>query len=52
MPGDGLLWQDGKSLWGTELTKAVLNSSVPMDRLAEGRGLASRHGVSSVDWGR
>lgn len=33
MPGDGLLWQDGKSLWGTELTKAVLNSSVPMDRL-------------------
>ncbi|KAK4569518.1 hypothetical protein LTR86_003281 [Recurvomyces mirabilis] len=33
MPGDGLGWQDGKSLWGAELTKAVLNSSVPMDRL-------------------
>jgi len=33
MPGDGLTWQDGKSLWGSELTKAVLNSSVPMDRL-------------------
>lgn len=33
MPGDGLIWQDGNSLWGTELTKAVLNSSVPMDRL-------------------
>ncbi|KAM0724225.1 hypothetical protein Q7P37_000107 [Cladosporium fusiforme] len=33
MPGDGLHWQDGKPLWGTELTKAVLNSSVPMDRL-------------------
>ncbi|EMC94844.1 glycoside hydrolase family 3 protein [Baudoinia panamericana UAMH 10762] len=33
MPGDGLFWQDGQSLWGSELTKAVLNSSVPMDRL-------------------
>lgn len=33
MPGDGLKWQDGKSLWGQELTKAVLNESVPMDRL-------------------
>jgi beta-glucosidase len=33
MPGDGLRWKDGKGLWGTELTKAVLNSSVPMERL-------------------
>ena len=33
MPGDGLFWDDGKGLWGTELTKAVLNTSVPMDRL-------------------
>jgi beta-glucosidase len=33
MPGDGLRWQDGKGLWGTELTKAVLNSSVPMERM-------------------
>ena len=33
MPGDGLGWQDGKSLWGRELTKAVLNGSVPMDRV-------------------
>lgn len=33
MPGDGLIWQGGNSLWGTELTKAVLNSSVPMERL-------------------
>lgn len=33
MPGDGLKWQDGKSLWGAELTKSVLNMSVPMDRL-------------------
>lgn len=33
MPGDGLFWADGKSLWGPELTKSVLNGSVPMDRL-------------------
>ncbi|GAB7352576.1 hypothetical protein MBLNU459_g2960t1 [Dothideomycetes sp. NU459] len=33
MPGDGLIWQGGNSLWGTELTKAVFNGSVPMDRL-------------------
>ncbi|KAF2017320.1 glycoside hydrolase family 3 protein [Aaosphaeria arxii CBS 175.79] len=33
MPGDGLKWSDGKSLWGPELTKAVLNGSVPTDRL-------------------
>lgn len=33
MPGDGLHWQDGKPLWGPELTKAVLNSSVPLERL-------------------
>lgn len=33
MPGDGLVWQDGKSLWGPELSKSVLNGSVPVDRL-------------------
>ena len=33
MPGDGLKWQDGSSLWGAELTKAVLNTSLPMERL-------------------
>ncbi len=33
MPGDGLGWQDGKSLWGAELTKAVLNTSVPVERM-------------------
>jgi len=33
MPGDGLRWMDGKTLWGGELTKAVLNSSVPLERL-------------------
>ncbi|KAF2202130.1 beta-glucosidase 1 precursor [Delitschia confertaspora ATCC 74209] len=33
MPGDGLKWADGNSLWGPQLTKAVLNGSVPMERL-------------------
>ncbi|GAB7360059.1 hypothetical protein MBLNU230_g7581t1 [Neophaeotheca triangularis] len=32
-PGDGLKWMDGKPLWGSELTRAVLNESLPMDRL-------------------
>ncbi|KAI9744656.1 MAG: hypothetical protein M1818_002185 [Claussenomyces sp. TS43310] len=33
MPGDGLFWQDGQSLWGPHLTKSVLNGSLPMSRL-------------------
>ena len=33
MPGDGLGWQDGKSLWGAELTKSVLNGTVPVERI-------------------
>lgn len=33
MPGDGLHWADGKSLWGPELSRAVLNGSLPVDRL-------------------
>ncbi|KAK6081518.1 glycosyl hydrolase family 3 N terminal domain-containing protein [Seiridium cupressi] len=33
MPGDGLFWADGKSLWGPELTKSILNGSVPLERL-------------------
>ncbi|ODH45423.1 hypothetical protein ACO22_00148 [Paracoccidioides brasiliensis] len=33
MPGDGLAWKDGISLWGSRLTQAVLNTSVPIDRL-------------------
>jgi beta-glucosidase len=33
MPGDGLTWAAGKSLWGAELTKAVLNNSLPISRL-------------------
>ncbi|CAG8959275.1 hypothetical protein HYFRA_00013044 [Hymenoscyphus fraxineus] len=33
MPGDGLRWQDGKSLWGPELSRSVLNASLPLTRL-------------------
>ena len=33
MPGDGLYWMDGDSLWGSRLTEAVLNGSMPMERL-------------------
>ena len=33
MPGDGLHCMDGKALWGSLLTQAVLNGSLPLDRL-------------------
>ncbi|KAH8601466.1 glycoside hydrolase family 3 protein [Bisporella sp. PMI_857] len=33
MPGDGLTWANGKSLWGSELTKSILNGSLPVSRL-------------------
>ncbi|KAK3186740.1 hypothetical protein K4F52_004486 [Lecanicillium sp. MT-2017a] len=33
MPGDGLGWQDGNSLWGPHLSRAVLNGSLPIGRL-------------------
>lgn len=33
MPGDGLKWMDGESLWGPQLTKAVLNGSMPVERV-------------------
>jgi beta-glucosidase len=33
MPGDGLYWQDGRSLFGEQLSIAVLNQSIPMTRL-------------------
>ncbi|KAF8476248.1 putative beta-glucosidase F [Kalaharituber pfeilii] len=32
-PGDGNSWADGKSLWGPELSRSILNSSIPVDRL-------------------
>ena len=33
MPGDGLKWEDGESLWGPNLSRAVLNGSIPLERL-------------------
>ena len=33
MPGDGMFWANGKSLWGEKLTIAALNGSVPMERI-------------------
>ncbi|KAJ5670563.1 uncharacterized protein N7477_005926 [Penicillium maclennaniae] len=33
MPGDGLRWADGDPLWGSHLTRAALNTSVPMNRI-------------------
>jgi beta-glucosidase len=33
MPGDGLHWADGESLWGKQLTIAVLNETLPLERL-------------------
>ncbi|KAJ8609589.1 hypothetical protein MRB53_039040 [Persea americana] len=33
MPGDGLIWGNGDSLWGSKLTLAVLNGSMPISRL-------------------
>ena len=33
MPGDGLSWQDGQSFWGPELTRSVLNGTLPLSRL-------------------
>lgn len=32
-PGDGVSWANGQSLWGPELSRSVLNGSVPVDRL-------------------
>lgn len=33
MPGDGLRFADGESLWGPELTRSIMNGSVPLERL-------------------
>ncbi|KAF8425274.1 beta-glucosidase-related glycosidase [Tirmania nivea] len=32
-PGGGVSWANGQSLWGPELSRAVLNGSIPIDRL-------------------
>ncbi len=33
MPGDGLFWMNGDSLFGPHLTRSVLNGSLPVERL-------------------
>nr|ATQ35960.1 beta-glucosidase [Talaromyces piceae] len=33
MPGDGYAWADGDAFWGKQLTIAILNGTMPMDRL-------------------
>ena len=33
MPGDGERWEDGKPFWGPHLTTAVLNGTVPVERV-------------------
>ncbi|OCB86078.1 hypothetical protein A7U60_g6976 [Sanghuangporus baumii] len=33
MPGDGLRWANGDSLWGSHLTRSILNGSLPISRL-------------------
>lgn len=52
MPGDGLRWAKGDSLWGQELTKAVLNGSVPVERLNDmaTRIVASWYQVGQDKW--
>lgn len=52
MPGDGLKWANGKSLWGPELTKAVLNGSVPIDRVDDmvTRIIAAWYQVGQDSW--
>jgi beta-glucosidase len=54
MPGDGLRWAKGDSLWGPELTKAVLNGSVPIDRLDDmvTRVVASWYQVGQDKWSK
>lgn len=52
MPGDGLRWADGNSLWGPELTRAVLNGSVPIDRVDDmvTRVVAAWYQVGQDEW--
>ncbi|KAJ4381056.1 hypothetical protein N0V86_003403 [Didymella sp. IMI 355093] len=52
MPGDGLRWAKGDSLWGAKLTQAVLNGSVPIDRVDDmvTRIVASWYQVGQDKW--
>jgi beta-glucosidase-like glycosyl hydrolase len=52
MPGDGIHWQDGKSLFGEELSIAVLNKSVPFFRINDmaARIVASWYQLGQDKW--
>ncbi|KAG5296999.1 glycosyl hydrolase [Histoplasma ohiense] len=52
MPGDGLVWADGNPLWGHQLTRAVLNASVPIDRLNDmtARVVAAWYQLKQDSW--
>lgn len=43
MPGDGELPLYGCSYWGSELSRSVLNGSVPMSRLNDMVSIAIAH---------
>merc|ERR1711939_941313 len=52
MPGDGIHWQDGKSLFGEQLTMAVLNESMPLFRINDmaARIVASWYQLGQEKW--
>ena len=52
MPGDGLRWANGNPLWGHELTRAVLNGSVPLERINDmvTRVVASWYQLDQDQW--
>lgn len=52
MPGDGLYWKDGNSLFGQQLTLAVLNGSVPVERINDmaTRIVAAWYQVGQDSW--
>ena len=54
MPGDGLGWADGASLWGPHMTLAVLNGSLPVERLNDmaTRIVAAWYQVGQDTWER
>src|SRR5256714_1918789 len=54
MPGDGLFWRDGASLWGPQMTVAVLNGSLPLERLNDmvTRIVAAWYQVGQDTWER
>ena len=54
MPGDGLNWMNGDSLFGPHLTRSVLNGSLPVDRLNDmaTRVVAAWYQLGQDDKGR